>query len=94
MSAERSLQEEQNGENFSSVAPSSEELRLPILHMYTHGKGRCHSGFTKRWNADNSSLEGDMKLKLAPFHSSWDALSDGILFSKLFWDSENQNHGL
>ena len=62
--------------------------------MYTHGKGRRHSGFTKRWNTDNSSLEGAMKLKLAPFCSSCDALSDGILFSKLFLDSENQNHGL
>ena len=44
--------------------------------------------------AYNSSLEGTTKLKLAPFCSSWDALSDGILFSKPFLDSENQNHGL
>ena len=91
---ERASQEQQIGANFSFIAPSSEELRIPILDMHTHGKGRRTSGFTKRWNADNSSLEGAMKLKLAPFCSSWDALSDGILFSKLFLDSENQNHGL
>ena len=30
----------------------------------------------------NSSLEGDMKLKFAPFCSSRDALSDGILFCR------------
>ena len=42
----------------------------------------------------NSSLEGAMRLKLVPFSSSWDALSVGTLFSKLFLDSENQNHGL
>ena len=59
--------------------------------MYAHGFTNC--GFTKRWNADNSSLEGAMKLKLAPFCSSWDALSDGILFSKLFLDSEKKTMG-
>ena len=61
--------------------------------MYAHGKGRHRSGFTKRWNADNSSLEGAMKLKLVPFCSSWDALSDGIFFSKLFLDSEKKTMG-
>ena len=42
----------------------------------------------------NSSLEGAMTLKIAQFCYSWDALSDGTLVSKLFLDSENQNHGL
>ena len=62
--------------------------------MYAHGKGRHCSGLKTTLNAPNSSLEGAIKLKLAPFCSSWDALSDGILLSKLFLDSENQNHGL
>ena len=35
-------------------------------------------------NVHNSSLEGAMDLKFAPFCSSCDALSDGILFSTFF----------
>ena len=38
----------------------------------------------------NSSLEGATKLKLVLFCSSWYALSDGIIFAKLFSDSQNQ----
>ena len=38
-------------------------------------------------NTRNSSLEGATKLKFVPFCSSCDALSGGILFSKLFSDS-------
>ena len=34
------------------------------------------------WNAHNSSLEGAMKLKFAPFCSSSNALSNGMIFSK------------
>ena len=47
-SRERASQEEQNGTKFSFITPSSEELRVLIvasLQMYTHGKGRHHSGF-------------------------------------------------
>ena len=32
------------------------------------------------WNAHNSSLEGAMKLKFAPFCSSLNALSTGMIF--------------
>ena len=62
--------------------------------MYAHGKGRHCSGCTKGFNTHNSSLEGAMKLKFVPFYNSRDALSDGILFSELFSDSKNSNHGL
>ena len=34
------------------------------------------------WNAHNSSLEGAMKLKFAPFCSSLNALSNGMIISK------------
>ena len=43
---ERASQEEQNGANFSFIAPSSEELLLPILQMYVNGKGRHHRDLT------------------------------------------------
>ena len=36
----------------------------------------------KYLNAHNSSLESAMKLKFAPFCSSLNVLSDGIIFSK------------
>ena len=47
------------------------------------------------FHSHNSSMEGAMKLKLEPFCSSCDALSDGIIFR----ESQNfqfqaKNHGL
>ena len=60
---ERAPQEEQNGTNFSSVAPSSEELRVR--------KEIDRNGF---WSEKShylryfcSSVEGARKLKIAPF---------------------------
>ena len=38
--SERASQEEQNGANFSSIAPSSEELRVPKPQIYAYGNGR------------------------------------------------------
>ena len=35
-SSERAYQEEQNGANFSFIAPSSEELRVPILASHSN----------------------------------------------------------
>ena len=46
ISSERASQEEQNGANFSFIAPSSEELWVQTLQMYVYGKGHC-SGFLK-----------------------------------------------
>ena len=51
---ERASQGEYNGANFSFVAPSSEELRVTILEMYAHGKGRHCSGIVECLNAHNS----------------------------------------
>ena len=88
--SERASKEEQNGANFSFIAPSCDELWVPTIETYMDGKGRHHSGLRKTLNAHNSSLEGATKLKFAPFCSPCDALSNGILFSKLFLDSKNQ----
>ena len=69
MPSERAPQEDQNGANFSFVAPSSEELWAfkPFLihccddlyHVRTFGTVGAH----------NSSLEGAMKLKFVSFYS-------------------------
>ena len=90
IASERASQEEQNGANYSFIAPSIEELWVPKLQMCMHGKGRQCSGSQNSSNTHNSSLEGATKLKFASFCSPWDALSDGILISKLFLDSKNQ----
>ena len=37
ISSERASQEEQNGANFSSIAPSSEELRASMLASNSNG---------------------------------------------------------
>ena len=60
---ERASQEEQNDANFSSIAPSSEELwvykdKTPYLHNRDHSLRLLYS-----------SLEGATKLKLGPFYS-------------------------
>ena len=44
---ERATQEKQNGADFRSVAPSSEELWVLIPQMYVYGKGHHSSGLTK-----------------------------------------------
>ena len=44
-------------------------------------------------NAHNSPLEGAMQLKQVPLDFSFRFLSGGILFSKLFSDSQKSNHG-
>ena len=73
MPSERAYQEEQNGEKFSSVAPSSEELRVHKPFLSTAG-----TTFTMHVNLNgrqvsvlhSSSLENAIKLKLVPFCSS------------------------
>ena len=37
--SERALQEEENGANFSFIAPSTEELRVQKPQMFVYGKG-------------------------------------------------------
>ena len=82
---ERAYQEEQNGASFSFIAPSIEELWVPNVQIYEHGKGPSLQRIIKRSNTHNSSLEGAMELKFAPFCSSSDALSDEIII----WHNRN-----
>ena len=59
-SSERISQEEQNGANFSFIAPSSEESWVPIyIQLCTCDKAGHHSGF------HDNSLEGATKLRFA-----------------------------
>ena len=66
---------EQNDAISSFVAPSSEELRVfKVLVKLIHYSDDLYQVCTFEWEASigtlNSSLEGAMKLKFAPFCSS------------------------
>ena len=68
ISFERASQEEQNGANFSFIAPSSEELWVfEPLYIST-----TVTTFTMNIcvGSHNSSQEGAMKVKFVPFCSS------------------------
>ena len=60
-------QGEQNGAKFSSVAPSSEGIQRILTHS---GDDLYHARTIEIVGVHNSSLEGAMKLKFAPFCSS------------------------
>ena len=93
--SENASQEKQNGTNFSSVSPSSEELRAYEIHCCDDLYHVC----TVEWEASigthTYSLEGAMKLKFVLFSSSFEDITNGIIcyLSQIF-QYQAENHGL